>query len=134
MNENTSLFRLIHPSFIQPDGTVMSGAFNPSKNHHYQLSVYDGDQIDPKPAWEHFTQTQKLQATGVLAVTGADCESKNLAYRPDPQAFPEHVLIDLDCLAGSKESLTNKERKKKAMKLRDKATQRSWLFQTSSQA
>lgn len=129
MNESTRLLRQIHPHFVQADGTVMSQAFNPSKNHQFQLSVYDGDQIDEQAAWEHFTRNPAVQSAGVMAVTGAECDSENLAYRPDPEPFPEHALIDFYRFAESEEQLTNNDRKRKAMKLRDKAVRRGWLLQ-----
>ena len=39
-----------------------------------RLTRYDGDQIQPQPAWQHYTSTRKLESCGVLAVTVADKE------------------------------------------------------------
>jgi hypothetical protein len=127
MNENTLLLRQINPVFAQPDGTIMSQAFNPTKEHRFQLSVYDGDQIDAHRAWQHFSQ--KLTSAGVMAVTGDECEKEQLTYLPDPAPFPEHALIDFARIAGSETPLSNGQRKQKAKNLRNKAIQRGWLFQ-----
>lgn len=131
MNESTLLLRQINPGadFINPDGSVRSSAFNPSKAHDFQLSVYDGDQIDAKSAWEHFTRNPKLQSVGVMAVSGEECETLHLDYRADPEAFKEHVLIDFKQFIGEDQPSTQGQRKAKAKLLRQKATQRGWCYQ-----
>ena len=53
MNSQTLLLRQIHPSFIQ-QGRVTSQAFRPTPKDEMKLSVYDGDQMTPEEAFEHF--------------------------------------------------------------------------------
>lgn len=60
---------------------------------------------------------------GVLAVTVAECRTLELSVVPDPDAFPEHVLIDFSAWGTSQIN-------KKAQSLRNAAVKRGWLFQT----
>lgn len=123
MNGVTLLLRQVHPSFVQ-DGRTSSQAFRPTPKDEQKLSVYDGDQITPADACEHYTNDQGLQSCGVLAVTVAECSALELPVAPDPEPFPEHVLIDYsDCSKGATE--------KKAKLLKAKAEARGWLYRES---
>jgi hypothetical protein len=120
----TLLLRQIHPIFAQ-NGEITSQAFRPTAAHGLKLSVYDGDLIGAKAAWEHFTMEQKQTSVGVLAVTVSECSAIQLPAVPSPDVFAEHCDVDF-C------TLTRKEIERKAKLLRDRATQRGWQYQASA--
>ena len=121
MNNNTFLLRQIHPGFVQ-NGRASSQAFRPTPKDEQKLSVYDGDQITPADAFEHYTKILKLGSSGVLAVSMAECRALDLPVTPDPASFPEHVLIDFSAYGKS-------ATEKKAKLLKAKAEVRGWLYQ-----
>lgn len=120
MDEETPLYRQIHPSWIQQD-RVTSQAFRPSPKDADLLSVYDGDQISAVAAWEHYTRVLGHLSVGVLAVTVGECKSIELTARPDPEPFPEHAIIDF-------RGYSNREKEKRAKILRNFAEQRGWCY------
>lgn len=77
MNDNTLLFRHVHPNWIQ-DGRVTSQVFRPTPKDESLLSVYDGDLIPAEDAWKHFTGTLNFSAAGTLAVTVFECNRQEL--------------------------------------------------------
>ena len=97
MTSDTLLYRMVSPSFMK-DGNPTSQVFKPTRKDNGLLSVYDGDQISPQDAYEHFISFGN-KAVGVLAVTVAECESLDLAVIPDPAPFAEHALIDFSALS-----------------------------------
>ena len=121
MNNNTFLLRQIHPGFVQ-NGRASSQAFRHTPKDEQKLSVYDGDQITSADAFEHYTKTLKLGSSGVLAVSMAECRALDLPVTPDPDSFPEHVLIDFSAYGKS-------ATEKKAKLLKAKAEVRGWLYQ-----
>jgi hypothetical protein len=125
MTEVTLLLRQVHPTFIQ-GGRVTSQAFRPTAKDSNCLSAYDGDMIDPEPAWKHYTEELGHASTGVLAVSVEECTTLDLQVRSDPAPFVEHALIDFGDRAGAKAEKTAKH-------LRAKATSRNWLFQAGSE-
>jgi hypothetical protein len=120
MNGNTQLLRQIHPHFVQ-DGRPSSQAFRPTPKDEQKLSAYDGDQIAPVESWEHYTKHQGFQSCGVMAVTVDECSALELSVDPDPDPFPEHVLIDFS-------SYNKKKTEKKAKLLKARALVRGWLY------
>jgi len=120
MNDHTLLLRQIHPGFVQ-DGRPSSQAFRPTPKDEQKLSVYDGDQISPADAFEHYTESLKLDSRGVLAVSMAECGTLKLPVTPDPEPFPEHAQIDFS--AYGKSAI-----EKKAKLLKAKAESRGWLY------
>jgi len=120
MNDDTLLLRQIHPGFVQ-DGRPSSQAFRPTPKDNQKLSVYDGDQVSPPDAWDHYTDELKLKSGGVMGVTVNECSSLNLPAMPDPVEFPEHVLIDFTAYGKS-------ETEKKAKQLKNRAEKRGWLY------
>lgn len=120
MNANTLLYRQIHHNFIQQN-RVSSQAFRPTPKDEQKLSVYDGDQIEPAPAYQHYTGKLNLPSVGVMAVTVLECEESGLPTLPDPQPFPEHALIDFS-------GYSKNETEKKAKLLKAKAEARNWLY------
>lgn len=121
MNSSTTLIRQIHPSFIQ-EGRITSQAFRPTPKDEDKLSTYDGDQIDAKSAWKHYTETLGHVSDGALGVSVGECEASELSVVPDPQPFPEHVLIDFS-------QHERKQIEKRSKKLKSHAETRGWLFQ-----
>ena len=125
MNELTLLLRQINPSFIEGN-KVKSQAFRPTPKDNKRLSVYDGDQIESKASWEHFTNQPTCRSVGVMGLSVSECSEFALPIRADPKPFPEHVLIDFT-------GLSRGEVKKKAQLLRDKALKRDWLYRVEGQ-
>lgn len=119
MNDTTLLLRQVHPSFVQ-HGRVTSQAFRPTPKDENKLSTYDGDQIDPEAAWTHYTSALGFNSHGVMAVSFVECP---LPVVPDPDPFPEHVVIDFS-------GLNRKAAEDAAKHLRAMATARGWLFCT----
>ena len=118
MNSDTLLYRMISPSWMQ-DGSPTTPAFKPTRKDNGRLSVYDGDQISPQAAYEHYASLGN-KAVGILAVTVAECESLDLAVTPDPlPGFPAHALIDFTALSGNRVKRT-------ARQLNKSATARGW--------
>lgn len=124
MNGQTVLLRQVHPDFIQR-GRVTSQAFRPTPKDEHKLSTYDGDQIEPQPAYQHYTDTLHFMSVGVLGVTVAECSDLNLPVTPDPKPFPEHVVINFS-------EFDKKAVETKAKSLRDKALPRGWLYQAAA--
>ena len=122
MTGTTLLLRQVHPSFVQA-GRVTSQAFRPTPKDEFLLSVYDGDKIAPEKSLTHYTSQEERRSVGVLAVTVDECAVEQLPTRPDPEPFPEHVVVDFVGLA-------DKQIETKGKKLRAKAVDRGWLYQT----
>lgn len=120
MNDGTLLLRQIHPAFIQ-NGRVSSQAFRPTPKDRNQLSVYDGDQIEPEDSHAHYVDELGLTSVGVMGVTVKECQQLDLPARADPQPFPEHAVIDFSAHAKSAVE-------KKAKLLRKQAAERDWCF------
>lgn len=120
MTDTTMLHRQINPSWIQ-NGRVTSQAFKPTPKDEGLLSVYDGDQITPEGAWTHFTAVLHFLSIGSLAVTISECGQNELPVRPEPEEFPEHVVIDFTAFNGN-------QIEKKAKKLKAVAETRGWQY------
>ena len=121
MTLDTLLLRQVHPSFIQ-SGRVTSQVFRPTPKDENQLSVYDGDRMQPLTAWQHFTVTPGCRSAGVMAVTYTECTAEQLPVTADGVPFPEHVSIDFS-------AFSKNEIEKKAKVLTRQAQARGWLFQ-----
>ena len=94
MNDQTLLFRQVHPNFIIA-GEVSSQAFFPSQKDEGRLSVYDGDQISAKESHQHYTHKLRLEAIGVWATSGSEVTSIGLTYSPDPlDGNKAHAIIE----------------------------------------
>ena len=120
MNSDTLLHRQVHPSWVQ-QGRVTSQVFRPTPKDEKRLSVYDGDQITAEAAWNHYTNHLGHASAGVVAVTVAECGAQQLPVLPDPEPFPEHVLIDFTGFPENKI-------KQKAKHLRAAAESRGWQY------
>lgn len=96
MDDNTILLRQVHPKFF-PNHKLSSQAFFPFPKDEGLLSVYDGDLISAKDAYDHFTQSLHCQSAGVWGVSCAEVKFEKLTSRPDPlKDFPEHAVISFD--------------------------------------
>ena len=122
MTGSTHLRRQVHPSFIQ-SGRHTSQTFLPTPKDEGCLSVYDGDQIDPEPAWKHYTEVLSLVSCGVVAVTVSECATTKLSTRLDPEPYDEHAVIEFA------NDLSKKEVETKAKLLNRLAAARGWQHQ-----
>lgn len=123
MNPDTLLYRQIHPNFVQ-NGRPTTQAFRPTPKDENKLSAYDGDKIQPKASWEHYTRTLGFSSTGVMAISNAECTAQSLTVNADGITFPEHCSIDFSVL-------TKKAIEKTAKILAQHAVTRGWLYQDS---
>lgn len=116
------LLRQVNPSWIQ-QGRFSSQTFSPTPKDGRLLSVYDGHLIDAQMSYIHFTTQQRLNSAGVVGLsTNEVCEAE-LSWRPEPEAFAEHAVIDFSALP-SKNLI-----KAKASRLAEQARIRGWLYQ-----
>ena len=124
MNSDTLLYRMVSPSWMRR-GRPTSQTFNPTPKDNGRLSVYDGDQISPQEAYNHFSNPPpglSQTAVGVLAVAVSECESLNLAVNPDPLPnFLQHATIDFTALSGN-------AIRRVARQLNKFATARGWQY------
>jgi hypothetical protein len=118
---DTLLYRQIHPNFIQ-NGRPTTQAFRPTSKDENQLSVYDGDKIQPRASCEHYTLILKYRSAGVMAVTNAECSAQSLPVIADGEPFPEHCSIDFS-------NLKRSEIEKAAKVLAACAVMRGWQYQ-----
>ena len=65
MIDATLLLRQVNPSWLQ-SGRITSQVFKPTLKDNNRLSVYDGDKITAREAWEHFTINMGLKSVGVM--------------------------------------------------------------------
>ena len=120
MNSDTLLYRMVSPSFIQ-DGLATSPAFRPSRKDNGLLSVYNGDQISPRDAYEHYASLGH-KAVGVMAIAVAECESLSLIVRSDPLVgFPEHTTIDFTARSRKRVEIASRV-------LKERANARGWQY------
>jgi hypothetical protein len=120
MQSTTNLLRQVHPKFFK-EGEVLSIAFRPFPKDDGLLSVYDGDMIQPQPAWQHYT-ARGYESAGVWAVTNNEVTDCGLTARADVEGqFPEHAVIDFS-------ELEEKQQRAKSKILAEKANERGCLF------
>lgn len=125
MKDDTLLLRQIHPNFLQDD-RPSSQAFRPTPKDQHQLSVYDGDQIEPDVAFRHYTEAKQLLSVGVLGISVGECSELDLPARLDPDPFPEHAVIDFS-------GFGKNAVEKKAKLLRHRAVNRGWQYKKAVQ-
>jgi len=121
MNDHTILLRQVNPNFVQ-QGRVTSQAFQPTPKDGDRLSVYDGDQIAPQEAHQHYTENFQARSVGVMGVCVQECRHLELPAEPDPEPFPEHAVIDFS-------AFSRRQKETKAKQLRARAQDRGWLYQ-----
>ena len=116
----TMLYRQIHPNFVKYND-VVSAAFRPPPNDPFRLSVYDGEQITPKGAWEHYTK--QLESEGVMGFTVSECNSRNLHVIFDRMPYKEHAFVNFT-------GYNKKEIRSASRYLKRMARARGWLFRS----
>ncbi len=124
MRPETLLYRMVHPSWTQEE-TFSSQVFRPTPKDDGRLSVYDGSQITPEAALRHFTNLALggHEASGVVAVTVAECEDVGIAVILDGKPFPEHAYLDFT-------GLTRNAIRRKADQLKQIAADRGWVLRS----
>ncbi|HWR31182.1 MAG TPA: hypothetical protein VN631_15245 [Negativicutes bacterium] len=122
MNNDTLLYRQVHPSWIQ-DGQITSQVFIPTPKDEKMLSAYDGDIVSSQDSWIHYTGELGNESDGVVAVSYEECAIQNVTPLPDPETFDAHVLIDYSSQSESK------IRKRISKELKSCALNRGWLYQ-----
>jgi hypothetical protein len=127
VDDDELLFHQVHPNDFR-DGRVVSSAFNPSKDHDFELSVAQETMTTPEGAYLHHTEKLKRASKGTWAVTVGEARAEQLAVYPDPippppDAVPDpaHAIIDFRPVS------SGGQRKAKAMLLARKATTRGRL-------
>ena len=124
MNNDTLLFRQVHPNWVKGEKLV-SLAFRPFPKDENCLSVYDGELIGADASWQHYTGSG-YASVGVWAVTPGETQSLDLPARSATEGhFPEHCVIDFA-------AHVEKEQKKKSKLLTHKAEQRGRIFRPPS--
>lgn len=115
------LHRQVNPSWVQ-DGRISSQVFTPTPKDSGLLSVYNGCLISPEASFHHYTRTLGLRAVGTVSVSVNEVSAVGVGWRPDPEPFVEHALIDFRHL-GSAGRI-----KAKAQALAEWARLRGWTF------
>jgi hypothetical protein len=115
------LHRQVNPSWVQ-EGRVSSQAFNPTPKDSGLLSVYDGTLMTAEASFHHYTTTQGLKAVGTVSVSADEVVGVGLSWRPDPEPFPEHAIIDYTALGSASKM------KAKAQALAERARARGWTY------
>lgn len=121
-NEQHLLHRQVNPSWVQ-EGRVSSQAFNPTPKDSGLLSVYDGAPMTPEASFYHYTTTLGLKAVGTVSVSENEVGGVGLSWRPDPEHFPEHAVIDYTALGSASKV------KAKAQALAERARARGWTYE-----
>ena len=116
--------RQVHPSFVQGDSissqVFSSQVFTPTEKDNNLLSTYNGDKFFADESFYHF-ENQGYKTSGVVAVKNEECQNESLPVIEDNDPFDGHCSIDYN-------GLTNNATKKKAKKLKKRASDRGWLF------
>lgn len=121
MKHDSLLHRQIHPHWIY-NQLVSSQASLPTPKDRGRLSVYDGEGITAREAYEHYTSHGNA-SMGVLSVTVEECKQLDLFVQSEPLEFSEHhAVIDFGPITGSR------ARRRRAKSLRDFAARRGWQF------
>lgn len=113
---------LIYPNPDSPDAAT-SADFNPFRRQDPNLSAYDSRLISAAAAYRHFV-SQGNAASGVMALTAAECESLELVVIPDSlPGNPAHALIRFDAIPERRNAFRSV-----ALQLKDFANQRGWIY------
>lgn len=121
MTDDTMLLRQAHPHFMIDD-LPSSQVFMPNSADEGQMSVYDGDQIGPADAYEHYTRVLDKQAHSVWGLTKGEADSCKVPAFPDPLVdFPSHARIDFS-------RVSEKTWRKVAKRLKALSISRGCLF------
>ena len=120
VNDDTLLFRQIHPSWVKED-RITRQAFTPTPKDEAKLSVYDGEQITAEGSWCHYAQECGYPSKGVMAVTVGECAAYGREVVLDSVPYREHAYIDFAGLSRSKAKNVGKA-------LAQSANKRGWQY------
>jgi hypothetical protein len=96
MTSDTILLRQAHPKFMGGDMPT-SQVFFPFPKDDGKLSVYDGDQVNAKQSYNHYTQVMGNESHSVWAITKSEADAEGVPARPDPLPdSPAHAIVDFD--------------------------------------
>lgn len=123
------LYRQVNPTW-QREGRITSQVFNPFPKDKGLLSVTREQMTSPEAAYNLFT-SRGLLSVGVVAVKVEECSQTALDAYHDPEdkvgfEDPAHSVIDFRALIDM-----DKERKRRAQVLADKAKQRGFVYRPS---
>lgn len=131
-DDDELLYRQVHPKDFL-DGRVASSAFNPSKEHDYELSVAREMKTTPEGAYLHHTERLKRASNGTWAVSVGQVRAEQLWSYPDPipppqDAVPDpaHAITDFSPVSSSG------QRRAKALRLARQATDRGRLYPSAT--
>ena len=93
MTGETLMLRQIHPHFIQ-NGKVTSQAFRPTPKDESQLSVDNGDMVQPEASWKRFAAEPENSSSGVMGILHSECSTCNIQIYEDGVPYPEHCYLD----------------------------------------
>ena len=108
----TLLYRQVHPGSLRRDGTIASKVLDPFRGggregaRKRELSVYNGDLIEPGDAFKHYTTQLKLASVGVIGIDEDECRALQVDVVHDEIGYTPIV----------------------ARKLRDLAVERGWMY------
>lgn len=98
LDENTSLFRVVHPKWIQND-RISSEVFRPFDDD--ELSMYNGNIVTAEEAFKHFTIDQGNKGSRVACVKVKTFQKYNLPVIDDGAPYPAHVTVDFSPICGN---------------------------------
>lgn len=122
MTDDTLLLRQIPNSWVQ-SGRVTRQAFRPTPKDKRELSVYDGDLVNAKDAWQHHTKKLGYSSVGIRAVTRGECGNLGLDICSSPT---KHIRCHVSIVFPEKLSRTDVDAV--AKRLADIANARGWMF------
>ena len=116
------LYRQVHPSFLEADNVVGTRTFDPLRSGagSRSLSVYDGNEMSPAAAFEHYTEELGLPSCGIIAVDAEECAQLGVEVVYDGLGFPAHASLQF-------QGLSRRLCRASARRLRDFALARGWL-------
>lgn len=123
------LYRQVNPTWLR-EGRITSQVFNPFPKDKGLLSVTREQMTTAEATYSLFTGRGLLSA-GVVAVKVEECSQTTLEAYHDPEdkvgfEDPAHSVIDFRTLINM-----DKERKRRAQVLADKAKQRGFVYRPS---
>lgn len=123
------LYRQVHPSWLR-EGRITSQVFNPFPKDKGLLSVTREEMTTAEATYSLFT-SRGFFSVGVVAVKVEECSQTALEAYHDPEdkagfEDPAHSVIDFRALIN-----LDKERKRRAQVLADKAKQRGFIYRPS---
>ena len=92
MNDQTVLWRQVHPSWVQK-GRPSSQLFKPTRKDEGKLSVSDGDQVTAEASWTSYIQAG-FESAGVMSVYFSECTDLEVPVVLDGDPTDDHAFLD----------------------------------------